>query len=213
VSAFHPLRTLRLSIDFRVVRAALLLPIFLLTGAAKPQLAPLTDEDFQHLMGAAAVASSASSQLQPLTETVCVQRELKAPVADLEALTGWFHGADRLRSPSGNAVADQSIAAATLSEPGFAPQTVMPSLPKKFVMVGKVLPPECVVPHSVGRGPNWRHDESVVLAFTRPTLAKGYAFIQEYEECAGLCGTTYLRVFRKRAGKWTQVAQVILSVS
>ena len=80
-------------------------------------------------------------------------------------------------------------------------------------MVGKVLPPECVVPHSVGRGPNWRHDESVVLAFTRPTLAKGYAFIQEYEECAGLCGTTYLRVFRKRAGKWTEVAQVILSVS
>ena len=159
-------------------------------------------------------ASSAPSQLQPLTTTICVQRELQAPIADLQALSGWFQGAGRLRSPSGSAVVDDSIAAATMSQPSFAPDTAMPPLPKKFVMVGKVLPPECVIPHSGARGPNWRHDESiVVLTFTRPTLAKGYAFIQEYEECAGLCGTTFLRAFRKHGGKWTQVAQVILSVS
>jgi hypothetical protein len=196
------------------MRAALLVPIVLLAGAAKPQSTTLTDKDFQQLMGAAVMAASAPSQVQPLTGTVCVQRELQAPVADLQALSGWFQGAGRLRSPSGSAVVDQSIAASTLSKPGFALQTTMPRLPKRFVMVGKVLPSECVVSHSGGRGPNWKHDESiVVLTFTRPTLAKGYAFIQEYEECAGLCGTTFLRVFQKRAGKWTQIAQFILSVS
>jgi hypothetical protein len=211
---FDPLQTLRLSIDFQLMRAARLAPLFLLAGAARPESAPLTGNDFQQLMQAAVTASSAASQLQPLTATICVKRELQAPIADLRALSGWFQGAGRLRSPSGSAVVDQSIAAAILSKPLFAPQTAMPLLPKKFVMVGKVLPPECVVPHSGGRGPNWRHDESiVVLTFTRPTLAQNYAFIQEYEECAGLCGTTFLRVFRKRAGKWTQVAQVILSVS
>ena len=186
----------------------------LLAGAARPEVAPLRDGDFQQLMNAAVVASSAPSQLQPLTTTICVQRELQPPVADLQALSGWFQGAGRLRSPSGSAAVDQSIAAATVSTVGFASQSTMPPLPRKFVLVGKVLPPECVVLHSGGRGPNWRHDESmVVLTFTRPTLAKGYAFIQEYEECAGLCGTTFLRVFQKRRGKWTQVAQTILSVS
>jgi len=53
----------------------------------------------------------------------------------------------------------------------------------------------------------------VVLTFTRPALAHGYAFMKEYEACAGLCGTTFLRVFQKRDGKWTQVAQTVLSVS
>jgi hypothetical protein len=188
--------------------------MFLLAGAAKSEPAPLTNNDFQRLMRAAVAASSAASQLQPLTKTICVKRELQAPVADLQALSGWFQGAGRLRSPGGSAAVDQSIAEATLSKLAFAPQTAMPPLSEQFVLVGKVLPDECVVPHSGARGPNWRHDESiVVLTFTRPTLAKHYAFIQEYEECAGLCGTAFLRVFRKRAGDWTQVAQVILSVS
>ena len=53
----------------------------------------------------------------------------------------------------------------------------------------------------------------VVLTFTRPALSNGYAFMEEYEACTGLCGTTLLRVFGKRSGKWTQVAQTVLSVS
>jgi len=214
VAAFDPLRTLRLSIDFQLKHAALLVPLALLAGAARPEAAQLTDKDFQQLMEAAVMAFSAPSQVQPLTTTICVQRELQAPVADLEALSGWFHGAGRLRSPSGSPAIDQSIAAATLSKVTWASQTTMPALPQKFVLVDKALPPECVIPRTLGRGPNWRHDESmVVLTFTRPALANGYAFMEEYEACTGLCGTTFLRVFRKRGGKWTQVAQTILSVS
>jgi hypothetical protein len=196
------------------MRAALFLPMALLAGAARPEAAPLTDKDFQQLMEAAVIASSAPSQVQPLTATICVQRDLQAPVADLGALSGWFQGAGRLRSPSGSPAIDQSIAAATLSKATLASQSTMPALPPKFVLVGKVLPPKCVIPRTWGRGPNWRHDESiVVLTFTRPALANGYAFMEEYEACAGLCGTTFLRVFGKRDGRWTQVAQTILSVS
>lgn len=196
------------------MRAALLVPIVLLAGAARSQSAGLTDNEFRQLMKAAVKASSAPSQLQPLTRTVCVQRELQPPVADLEAFSGWFEGARRLRSPSGSPAIDQSIAAAARSKVVFASQRTMPALSQRFVLVDNVLPPECVIPRTLGRGPNWKQDESmVVLTFTRPTLANGYAFIEEYEGCTGLCGTTFLRVFRKRGGKWTQVAQTILSVS
>lgn len=165
-------------------------------------------------METAVVTSSAPSQVQPLTATICIQRKLEAPVTDLEALTGWFQGAGRLRSPSGSQAIDRSIAVATRSKPFLANQTTIPALPRRFVLVDNELPPQCVIPHTLGRGPNWRHDESiVVLTFTRPTLANGYAFMKEYEACAGLCGTTFLRVFRKRGGKWTQLAQIILAVS
>jgi hypothetical protein len=213
-SACDPLRTLHLPIDFQLMHTALFLPMALLAGAATPEAAPLTGKDFQQLMEAAVMASSAPSQVQPLTTTICVQRELQAPVADLQALSGWFQGAGRLRSPSGSPAIDHAIAAATLSKVALASQRTMPALPQRFVLVDTALPPECVIPRTLGRGPNWRHDESiVVLTFTRPALANGYAFMEEYEACAGLCGTTFLRVFRKRGGKWTQVAQTILSVS
>lgn len=214
MAAFQPLPTSRQSIDFQLMRVALLVSMVLLGGAGRPQSAPLTENDFRQLMEAAVIASSAPSQVQPLTTTICVQRELQAPITDLGALTGWFEGAGRLRSPSGSPAIDRSIATTTRSKVVVASQTTIPALPQRFVLVDKELPPECVIPRTLGRGPNWRHDESiVVLTFARPTLANGYAFIEEYEACAGLCGTTFLRVFRKRGGKWTQVAQTILSVS
>src|SRR5947199_402246 len=166
-----------MAINSRPMRAALLVTMVLLAGAAKPESALLTDTDFQQLMEAAVIASSAPSQVQPLTTTVCVQRELQAPVVDLKALSAWFQGADRLRPPSGSPAVDRSIAAAMLSEVGVARQTTMPALPQRFVVVNSALPPECVIPQTSGRGPDWRHDESmVVLTFTRPALAHGYAF-------------------------------------
>lgn len=196
------------------MRAASLTLLLLLAGSANPSSGPLTDSDFQQLMETAVMASSAPSQVQPLTKTICVRRELEAPITDLRALTSWFRGAGRLRSPSGSPAIDQSIAVATQSKVAVVGQMTISKLPERFVLVDKEFPPECVIPQSWGRGPNWRHDESiVVLTFKRPTIANGYAFTEEYEACAGLCGTTFLRIFRKRGGKWTQVGETVLSVS
>jgi hypothetical protein len=189
----------------------------LFAGAARPASTPLSDRDFLQLMNAAVATASAPSQLQPLTSTICVARELGAPLqarkADVEIFATEGKGASP--PPTGDAGADQSIDAAMSPTAVVAHQTSMPALPRKYLLVdAELLPPECVIPRTLGRGPNWKHDESiVVLTFTRPALANGYAYIEEYEACAGLCGTTFLRVFRKQNGKWTQVARTILSVS
>jgi hypothetical protein len=198
------------------MRIALLLSIALVAGAPRPASAPLSDRDFQQLMDAAVAASSAPSELQTGTTTICVQRELRPP---LELTNGWIKtfkdaGKGSLLPQTGNVGADRAIRAAMSSKAAIARQKTIAVLPRKFVLVGKAFPPECVIPHGLARGPNWQRDESTfVLTFTRPALANGYAFIDEYEECAGLCGTTSLRVFRKQSGKWTQVARAVLSVS
>lgn len=162
-------------------------------------------------------AASAPSQLQSLTSTICVARELGAPLQARKAAVEMFGKEGKGASPpqTGDAGADRSIDAAMSPTAFVSHQTRMPSLASKYILVdAKALPPECVIPRTLGRGPNWRHDESiVVLTFTRPAFANGYAFIEEYEACAGLCGTTFLRVFRKQNGKWTQVSRTILSVS
>jgi hypothetical protein len=91
----------------------------------------------------------------------------------------------------------------------------MPPLPPRFILFAKTRPSKCVVLHTAAP-PGWPKmdsDSVVVLSFSRPALAKSYAFIQEYEECPGLCGTTFLRVFQKHGGRWAQVGRVILSVS
>lgn len=198
------------------MRTALLLPLVLLVGAVRPASAPLSDRDFQQLMNAVVTAASDPSQVQPLTTTICVQRELQPSLVATKSWTKTFEDAGKgeLQPRTGDADVDESLTAAMSSKAAVAHQTSIPALPKRFLVVDKVLPPECVIPHSFARGPNWRRDESiVVLTFTEPALANGYAFIEEYEECSGLCGTTLLRVFRKQRGKWTQVARTILSVS
>ena len=199
------------------MRTAPLLAIAVLAGAAGPAPAPLSDRDFRQLMNAAVAAASDPSQLQPLTSTICVARELGAPLQARKAAVEMFANAGNGASPpqTGDAGADQSIDAAMSSTAAVAHQTSIPALPRRYLLVhAKALRPQCLIPHSIMRGPNWRRDESiVVLTFTRPALANGYAYIEEYEGCAGLCGTTFLRVFRKRNGKWTQIARTILSVS
>lgn len=203
-------------IDFGPMRAALFLSMALLAGAVRPPSAALSNRDFQQLMDAAVEASSAPSQLQPLTATICVQRQLQPPLIATRTWTKTFEDAGKgeMQPRMGDADVDKSLVAALSSSATVAHRTRMPPLPKRFVVFGKVRPAECVIPHSLGRGPNWRHDESIVaLTFTQPALANGYAFVEEYEECAGLCGTSFLRAFRKQNGKWTQVARTILSVS
>jgi hypothetical protein len=84
--------------------------------------------------------------------------------------------------PTGDAGADQSIDTAMGSGAAIAHQTSMPALPGRYLLVdAKSLPPECVIPHSMARGPNWRRDESiVVLTFTRPAIANGYGPVWNY---------------------------------
>jgi hypothetical protein len=198
------------------MRTALLLGTALLVGAAKPGPAPLGEGDFAQLMNAAVAAASVPSEVQPLTSTICVQRELQPPMAASRAFTKAFEDSGRgaLQPRTGDANADKSLIAAMSAKAAVAQQTSMPALPSKFVLFDKERPPECVISHSFGRGPNWKHDESiVVLNFARPVLVHGYAYIEEHEECAGLCGTTYLRIFRKLKDRWEQVARTVLSVS
>lgn len=190
----------------------MLLASFVVSAATKPP--QLSGRDFQQLMEAAVVSAAAPSQVQPLTSTICVKQQLKAPLTNLSSLRGWFGKASGPGRASGSQSSNASIAAAMSAQFSIAHQTSMPRLPAKFVLVDATPPPQCVVSHSAGRGPNWKQDEAVVgLSFSRPVLAKGYAFIEEYEECPGLCGTTFLRVFKNSHGKWMQVAVAPLSVS
>ncbi len=190
------------------MRIALLLPIALLLGAVTPPNMPLSDREFQQLMKAAVDAASRPSELQPLTTTICVKRDL-GPALNFEKHLGGSH------LPVGVPEVDRSLDAA-ISATGTATRQIrMPKLPRRYWLVDSdTLPPECVIQHTLGRGPNWQHNESiVVLTFARPAWANGYAFIEESEECAGLCGKVFLRVFRKRNGNWSQVVRTILAVS
>lgn len=186
---------------------ALLVATALLVAAARPPTGPLSDREFQNLMEVAAAAASPSSVAPALTWTICVQRELDPPTSR------WNQAFQSL--PTGGAEAAKSVSAGKSPKGATAQQTTLRTLPTKFTLIAfGARPPQCTVSRNLARGPNWQRDESVVVwTFTRPVLANGYAFIEEYEDCAGLCGTRYLRVFRKQSGKWKQVAVTILSVS
>ena len=169
-------------------RPAVLTTAMLLIGATPAPV--MTDRDFEQLMRAAVEASSTPSEVQPTTKTVCVKRELEPPLS-FEPPTAVAKGA---------AVIPR--------------QSVMPRLPTRFIVyASNAIPTLCVIDHAPPfRG--LRADVSrVALTFTRPVLVNGQAYINEYEDCPGLCGTTFLRVFKKQNGKWTQVERMVLSVS
>jgi hypothetical protein len=190
------------------MRIGPLLLTALLLGAGRPASDPLSDGDFHELMTAAVEAASVPRDLQPLTSTICIERQL-GPALDVEKHLGNSH------LPVGVPDIDRSLDDAMSSEAAVARQDRMPKLARKYVLVNSgALPPKCVISHTLGRGPGWEHNESIViLAFTRPALANGYAFIEESEQCAGLCGTVYLRIFRHQNGHWSQVERTILAVS
>jgi hypothetical protein len=186
-----------------------------LAGAA-PGSAALNAGDFGQLMEAAVAASSARSQVQPRTTTICVQRELQPP---FEATKRWIKEFEDqgVRQPlTGVPGADQVMIAAMSSRAAVARQTSMPPLPPKFILVSlkTARPADCLIEGAPPR-PGWPklgNDEAVLLTFSRPAFANGYAFIEEHEQCPGLCGATYLRVFKKQTGNWVQVANTLLSV-
>lgn len=212
----RPVADIRFIDRTQLMRAALILAIALLVAAAGPSATPLSNRDFQQLMKAAVAAASAPSEVQPHTTTICVARELQPAFGATKGwLATWEAAGERAPRPrTGNIGADNSMTAA-MSPKAAVAQTAMPALPRQYLLgTSKALPPECIISHALTRGPNWERDESiVVLTFTRPAQANGYAYIEEHEECPGLCGTTFLRVFRKQNGKWAQVAKTILSVS
>lgn len=175
-------------------------------AAAPPATSQLTDRDFQQLLQAAVTISGRASQVQPTTSRICVQRELEPPLEFSKQL-----GPSHL--PVGIADADRALNAAMSAPAPVARHASMPPLPSRFILFSKEKrPAQCAV-QSIAL-PGQRVDEStVVLSFTEPALANGYAFIEEYENCPGLCGTTFLRTFRKQHGKWVQVARTVLAVS
>src|SRR4051812_43615677 len=125
------------------MRTALLLTVALVVGAARPVSAPLTDRDFRQLMNAAVAAASAPSQLQPLTSTICVARELGVPLQARKAAVEMFsaEGKGALPPQTGDAGADRSIDAAMASTAAVARQTSMPPLPRRYLLVhAKALP-------------------------------------------------------------------------
>lgn len=190
--------------------------IALLFAVVGPSSTQPSDGDFQQLMNSAVAAASVPSEVQPHTTTICVARELQPAFKSTNAWIATWEAAGKgvTRPRTGHVGADNSMNAAMFPK-AVAHQTTMPALPAKYLLVdAKAVPSECVIPRTAARGPNWERDESIVLlTFTRPAQANGYAYIEEHEECAGLCGTTFLRVFRKQNGKWNQVAKTILSVS
>jgi hypothetical protein len=175
--------------------------------AASPQL---SNRDFEQLMEAA-VTASAKPEVQPLTTTICVQQEFEPPIVIGE----WIGNFLSARTPS--ALADGSLATAISSKSVIARQTSMPPLTSKFIIVSAKTkrPASCVIEHvpTQTSRPKNGNDSAVVLSFSQPVLANGYAFIEELEECPGLCATTYLRVFRWQKGKWVQAAETPMSVS
>lgn len=201
------------------MRAALIPAIALLVAAAGPSSTPLSDGDFQQLMEKAVAVASAPSEVGSHTTTICIARELQPPFtatnARIAALKSVSVGVSGSWPRTGHVGADKSMTAAMSPKAVVAHQTTMPALPAKYLLVdSNALPSECIIPRTLTRGSNAQRDEAiVVLTFTRPAQANGYAYIEEYEACAGLCGTTFLRVFRNQNGKWTQVARTIISVS
>lgn len=199
------------------MRAALIPVISLFVAAAGHSSTQLSDRDFQQLMEAAVAAASAPSEVQPNTTTICIARELQPAFRATKRWVKTWKGAGKevIWPRTGDAGADNSMTAAMSPMAAVPHQTAMPVLPSNYLLVtSKTLSPECVIPHTLTRGPNWKRDEAIaVLTFTRPAQANGYAYIEEYEECAGLCGTTFLRVFRKQHRKWAQVAKAVLSSS
>ena len=191
--------------------AAVVAVATLLSGAAPASR--VTDRDFRELMQAAAEAASHDVEAQ--TRTICVKRDLDPPLSYSRGAIQILQDAARSSPWMHNDDVDRSLAAALEPNALVARQTKMPSLQSHYVVLasGVSPPPQCVV-HHVPPPPGWpRYESAVILTFTRPAFANGNAYINEYEECPGLCGTTFLRVFRKQRGKWIQVRKTILSVS
>jgi hypothetical protein len=208
-----------------IVAAAALL----IAAAPAPQL---SDSDFQRLMEAAVSASASVAKLNKV-RIMCVQKELEAPLKfSKEAFDQWqsvpHNGVPPMSASkylrTGNASVDRSINAALSANARVPHQTEVLSVPAPSMSVPPGLaadaryftsvlfssksprPSECMVEHGPHRPGAPARDLPYVLTLSRPVLANDFAFIDTSFECSGLCGSADLRVFKKRNGKWTQIA-------
>jgi hypothetical protein len=95
-----------------------------------------------------------------------------------------------------------------------APETAIRAIPKTYVAYSSksAIPPRCAIDHRPDS--RWGAAEQVTrLQLSRPVFANGFAFIKQVTECSGLCGSGWLRVFRKQNGRWTEVASRNLWIS
>jgi hypothetical protein len=186
--------------------------IALVAGAAvlgvSTHSAPLSDRDLQQLMEAAVTASASS--WAPSVQTVCVQRELEPPLSLIKQPVGlaWINSSGAHAAK--NTELDESVAAAMSPKAQVELRTTMPPLAGRYLMFSSETPrpTQCVIEHGPRSG-----DTSIALTFTRPAFANGLAFINEVEDCPGLCGNGILWVFKKQDGKWKQIAEAVLWVS
>lgn len=176
---------------------------------ADAQAAPLTQTDFRQLMEAA--ASAGASSPQPDTKTICVQRELETPLkfsrGAMEAThTSGIAGLPMTKLPNPEESAVEKAFAFALSQKVAAEASgEIPSLPPKFVLYSSAspVPARCAIDHRVVSAST---NHAITLTLTQPVLAGGFVFIDQTMDCAGLCGSGWLRVFRKQNGRWQQIA-------
>jgi hypothetical protein len=188
--------------------------------AVPPQAPVLRQRDFNQIIQLA-VTDAAASWTSPSARTICVQRELERP---FNAVKHWIDDFHQARTDlaigttdfrfTRNPAIDQWIPAAMGPGADIAPETVISSLSMPYLLFSrnKPTPPECAVSHLAGRT-SAAKPMAVTLTFTRPVLAGGYVFVDEVQDCPGLCGNGILNVFQKQHGRWTRVAQQVLWVS
>jgi len=188
----------------------------LLGGAAPAQ--QLGRKDFQHLMDAAVSAGAATAQAG--TRTICVQRELELPLDVSKQRTADTHQAGLPglpilppRSAQQDAGVEQAYAVALGPRAAVASETEIATIAAPYIPYSsKAIPARCAIdPHWASTGSAAEHVTRVRLS--RPVLANGFAFVGQVTECSGLCGSGWLRVFRKDHGKWKQVAVRNLFIS
>src|SRR5690349_20388179 len=126
------------------MRNALLFLVAILPAASRPASGPLSDRDFQQLMDVAVAVSSAPSEVQPRTTTVCVQRTLGPPLEatrsyirtrEEERFSRKANGLDpsdlggTLQPRTGDDGADKSLTVALSGKAVVAHQTNIAALP------------------------------------------------------------------------------------
>ena len=184
--------------------------------AANPG-ANLFKADLQQVVKAEILASSAVAR-QNNADIVCVREKFAPPLRFSELATSgrWVSRSDtlvdrRIKMALGTVFHVKSVKSlATVPAISVAlPDQLTPrGHILRFVHLSSHSPVQldCVVRRSIIQPPA-PSIRPYVLTLTRPVYVNGFVFIRESFDCPGLCGSGETRVFEKRKGKWTQVAE------
>jgi hypothetical protein len=178
-----------------------------------------TERDFQQLMTAAIAAGASTAQAG--TRTICIQRELEPPLDISKKRTAGTHqtrlpGLPIKPAPPAteDPAVDRAYAVALVPTAEAASEGQIATIPAPYVPYSSKspIPPRCAI------DPHWASSRSAAehvtrVRLSRPVFANGFAFIDQITECSGLCGSGWLRVFKKQKGRWTEVASRNLFVS